>query len=128
MIDIQALMNTISETARDTRKDYHLCLGDFLSQLRDADPEATIPLANPHSYRGYYSDLALEPTPGAPIKVWQLINQLSDVIDTELTGYKGGEFLMSADTPLWVAHYGCTGQALISFDPATVTFTTKETR
>ncbi len=128
MIDIQNLVNMISDTARDVRKDYHVCLGDFLSQLRDADPEATIPLANPHSYRGYYSDLALEPVNGAPIKVWQLINQLSDVIDTELTGYKGGEFMMSADTPIWVANHGCTGAALVGFDPRTLTILTKDTK
>ncbi len=126
MNDIQGLVDMMGNIARDTRKDYHVCLGDFLDMLRMADPEALIPLTSPHSYRGYYSDLALEPTPGAPIKVWQLINQLSDVIDTELTGYKGGEFLMSADTPIWVSHYGTTGSALVAFDPETITILTKD--
>lgn len=125
-MDFQKMFDMLSNAARDTRKDYHICLGELLDGLRQADPEALIGLHNPHSYRGYYSDLALEPTE-APIKVWQLINQLSDVIDTELTGYKGGEFLMSADTPVWVAHYGTTGPALVGFDPTTLSIMIKET-
>lgn len=124
-MDIQELFDTISKAAQDTRKDYHVCLGELIDGLRQADPEAPIGLHNPHSYRGYYSDLALEPTE-APIKVCQLINQLEEVFGTELTGYKGGEFLMSADTPVWVANYGCTGSALVGFNPTTVTIFTKE--
>ena len=126
MIDIQKFVDMIGNAARETRKDYHVCLGELLDGLRQADPEAEINLTDPHSYRGYYHDLALEPTT-EPVKVWQLINQLSDVINTELTGYKGGEFLMSADTPVWVAHYGCTGSALVGFNPTTLTIITKET-
>lgn len=126
MNDIQGLFDMMGNIARDTRKEYHICLGDFLDILRMADPEELIPLANPHSYRGYYSDLALEPVDDEPIKIWQLINQLSDVIDTELTGWKGGEFLMSADTPIWVAPEGTTGAALVGFNPETITILTKE--
>lgn len=127
MIDIQAFLDAISSASRETRKDYHLCLGDLIDGLREADPEALIGLHNPHSYRGYYSDLALEPTK-APIKVCQLMTQLNEVIDTELTGYTGGEFLMSADTPVWVSHYGTTGEALIGFNPTTLTIITKDLR
>lgn len=124
-MDIQELFDMVSNASRDTRKDYHVCLGELLDGLRQADPEGWVYLTSPHSYRGYYSDLALEPTT-TPIKVWELINQLSDVIDTELTGYKGGEFLMSADTPVWVSHYGTTGSALVGFNPTTLSFLTKE--
>lgn len=124
---MQGLFDMLSDAARDTRKDYHLCLGGLLDRLREADPEALVYLERPHSYRGYYADLALEPA-ARPIRVWELINQLSDVIDTELTGYKGGEFLMEADTPVWIAAYGNTGLALIDFDPKHLTITTKEIR
>ena len=126
-MDIQGLFDMLAEASRNTRKEYHICLGDLLDRLRQADPEAPIYLDHPHSYRGYYTDLALEPT-ARPIHVWELINQLSDVIDTELTGYKGGEFLMEADTPVWIASYGNTGLALIDFDPKSLTITTKEIR
>ena len=124
-MDIQSFIDTITNAARDSRKNYHVCLGELLDGLRQADPEGLVYLTDPHSYRGYYSDLALEPTT-TPIKVNQLIDQLEAVIDTELTGYKGGEFLMSADTPVWVSHYGTTGSALVGFNPTTLTFMTKE--
>ena len=124
-MDIQSFIDTITNAARDSRKNYHVCLGELLDGLRQADPEGLVYLTDPHSYRGYYSDLALEPTT-TPIKVNQLIDQLEAVIDTELTGYKGGEFLMLADTPVWVSHYGTTGSALVGFNPTTLTFMTKE--
>lgn len=120
------IIETFLTEARNTRKVYHVTLGELIEKLRQADPEALIGLDSPHSYRGYYADLALEPTE-VPIKVWELLNQLSDVIDTELTGYKGGKFLMEHDTPMWVATYGNTGQAMVDFDPATITFTLKGT-
>lgn len=120
------IIDTILTEARNTRKAYHVTLGELIEKLRQADPEALIALESPHSYRGYYADLALEPAE-VPIKVWELLNQLADVIDTELTGYKGGKFLMEHDTPVWVANYGNTGLAMVDFDPATVLFTLKET-
>ena len=124
-MDVQNWLDVVGSTARDTRKDYHMCLGDLLDRLREADPEGLGYLERPHSYWGYCADLALEPA-ARPIRVWELINQLSDVIDTELTGYKGGEFLMEADTTVWIASYGNTGLALIDFDPKHLTITTKE--
>lgn len=128
MNDIRSLLEAISEANRNTRKDYHLKLGEFIEILKTADQEALVNLGNPHSYRGYYADLALEPLNGAPIKVSQLIEQLTLTLDTFETGYKGGEFLMSADTPLWIAHYGGTGLAMLGFDPHTRNPITKEIR
>ena len=124
-MNVQELYDMVSNAACDSRKNYHVCLGELLDGLRQADPEGLVYLTDPHSYRGYYSDLALEPTT-TPIKVNQLIDQLEAVIDTELTGYKGGKFLMSADTPVWVSPYGTTGSALVGFNPTTITITTKE--
>ena len=115
----------LSNASRETRKNYHVTLGELIAALNNADPNGLVYLTEPHSYRGYYDDLALEPADFA-ITVTQLLNQLNWVINTELTGYKGGEFMMSADTPVWVANHGCTGQALVDFDPATLTFTIKE--
>jgi hypothetical protein len=125
MIDIQSLLDAISEANRNTRKDYHVSLGELITALGKVDPEAEINFGNPHSYRGYYADLALEPL-DKPITVCLLIQDLNHVLDRELTGYKGGEFTMSADTPVWVAHYGCTGKAMLDINPNELTFTLKE--
>lgn len=33
------------------------------------------------------------------------------------TGYKGGDFTMTGDTPLWRASYGDTGEAIMDLQP-----------
>lgn len=125
MIDIQALMDAISTAARDSRKGYHVTLGELITALGKVDENAEINFGNPHSYRGYYADLALEPL-DKPITVCLLIQDLNHVLDKTLEGYKGGDFLMSADTPVWIAHYGCTGKAMLDINPIELTFTLKE--
>lgn len=49
----------------------------------------------------------------------EVISWLKDCIGKQYTGYKGGEFIMEENTPLWVANYGNsgnTGVVDISFD------------
>ena len=127
MIDFQKVMDMVGDAMRETRKQYHVTLGEMISLLGQADPDAKIGLTDPHSYRGYYADLALEPTLEL-ISVKQLIAQLNLVLDKTLEGYKGGDFLMSADTPVWVAHYGCTGRALLDVDPQNLNLSLKDPR
>jgi len=87
-----------------------ITLGELIQALYLIDENAEIDLASPHSYRGYYNELALEPRWS---KAWILREELETIIDTELTGWKGGEFLMESSTPVWVAYEGSTGQQLI---------------
>ncbi len=64
------------------------------------------------SYRGDYSELALsyarhtDLRPVEPHTVAQLIDLLEGVVGKVLQGYKGGDFLMRASTPVWVSNYG----------------------
>jgi hypothetical protein len=64
----------------------------------------------PQSYRGYYEQLSLgwrarsyeNKTPDvATVLTW-----LEGAIGKVYEGYKGGDFRMHADTPLWVANQG----------------------
>lgn len=111
-MDIQALFDAMGEASKMQRSNYHLCLGELIKLLEE-NPDAEIPYGCPHSYRGYYSDLALERQ--NPQFARELLAELKEkVLDKELTGYKGGEFLMSADVPLWVATYGSCGKAVVS--------------
>ena len=120
-MDFQAMFDTISTAARDTRKNYHLTL-DGLGAIIEALEDKTIPVVVDYnkfvgvnsldSYRGYYEDLALEPT-SHPITAEQLYVKLKQAHGATFTGYKGGEFKMDGDTPLWVAEYGNTGRAAI---------------
>ena len=56
------------------------------------------------SYRGYYSDLAIEP--GGDATAHQLAGALDAAVGATFTGYKGGDFVMSRVTPVWVSPYG----------------------
>jgi hypothetical protein len=61
----------------------------------------------PHSYRGYYEQVAImahdyESTVGG------LIEEVTMCLST-FTGWKGGEYTMDRDTPVWVASAGNTG-------------------
>lgn len=121
MTDFQALFNTISTAARDTRKNYHMTI-DKLCEVVAALPDSTIPVVfdygtdlsvqGVNSYRGYYEDLALEPGEQR-CTAGQLRVLLKQAHGAEFTGYKGGDFVMEGDTPLWTASYGNTGRAII---------------
>ena len=113
MADLQKLVDAINATASQERANYHITLGDLVSALEKADPDAWViydtteesaPSA-PQSYRGYYCDLSFPPS-STPIKVRELLNEARDAIGSTFEGYKGGDYRMSSDTPLWASPYG----------------------
>ena len=70
------------------------------------------------SWRGNYSELAL----GYKLSGYDnndehftqttaetLLSELKSAIGKEFTGWKGGEFVMNEDTPVWVANSGNSG-------------------
>jgi hypothetical protein len=65
------------------------------------------------SYRGYYNQLAIgfdfktEPT------ITTLLTELKNAVGKTFTGWKGGEYEMDENTPLWVANEGRTGDTII---------------
>jgi hypothetical protein len=130
MPDIQAMFNVMSEMAAETRSKYHLTLGQLISRLEKMHTRNHRLLTSDGrgieglgSYRGYYSDLALHPVDGPVWTAAQLHRACSGVLGTTLTGYKGGEFIMKKDTPLWLASYGCLGQAIMDLTPGGILVT-----
>jgi hypothetical protein len=124
MNDIQAMIDFENRIAAGTRSKYHLTLGQLISRLEKMHTRNHRLLTSDGrgieglgSYRGYYSDLALHPVNGPVWTVAQLCRACIGVLDTTLTGYKGGEFLMTKDTPLWLASYGNLGSAIIALTP-----------
>jgi hypothetical protein len=136
-MDLQKLMDMMSNTARDTRKEYHVTLGKLISHIKATlavykersvgvchdgvffdDKEYVGP---PTSYRGYYADLAFEPQEHF-MSAADLLKILEEqVLDKKLEGYKGGEYLMGADTPLWIDHSGvANGVAVVDIDNVTI--------
>ena len=119
-------MDLITEQGFENRKKYMISLGDFIAALTNApqdslvslststssEPSATMPEFN--SYRGYYSDIALEPWDGT-LTVTQLLSAAQDACGRTFEGYKGGDYTMDADTPLWIAHYGSASDIAIRY-------------
>lgn len=135
-MDIQAMVDSLGIAMRDTRVNYHLTLGKLIDGLREAPSDMSVRFDFPDtapgladSYRGYYEDLAFEPVT-EPRTVEQVLSQAMLAVGNTFTGYKGGDFLMKEDTPLWVSSYGASsGCAIIGLkiDEGGVVLTTKDT-
>lgn len=71
------------------------------------------------SWRGIYAEVALSFTMDwrggtEPMLVTDFIDMLIQTVGRTFTGYKGGEFMMTENTPVWVDNYGeCTNTAVI---------------
>ena len=112
-MDLQALVDAMNEASSRERGNYHLTLGGLVEALSATDPEsivvfdfdAAISPSAPESYRGYYSDLSFPPS-STPITVGSLLKEARDAIGHTFEGYKGGDFEMHDDTPLWASPYG----------------------
>ena len=65
---------------------------------------------SPHSYRGYYDQLAFEPTDN--ILISDMLKCAKEALNSTYTGYKGGKFTMTKETECHLAYSGETGKRL----------------
>lgn len=72
------------------------------------------------SYRGFYNQLALGYEAGgeyhATVRktVGDFLTELKEAVGKEYTGWKGGEYTMNEETPVWVDNPGsCCGTAIV---------------
>ena len=75
-----------------------------------------VPDLAPDSYRGYYDQLAMgfEASKDYPSPtVADVLKSFKSAVDKEFTGYKGGEFIMTEKTPVWVSNYGECSSTII---------------
>lgn len=81
-------------------------LEDLIDELEKYDLENVVRFgfANPHSYRGYYHELAFEPANN--VSVGDMLAAAEGALNFTFEGYKGGEFTMDADTQCWLAYEG----------------------
>lgn len=90
-------------------------LGQLIGQLRAMTPDALITdLANPHSYRGHYDQLAFERQPHVK-RADEVLSIVESALDQVFKGYKGGSYRMTRDTPVWIAEYGHTGVECLGY-------------
>ena len=122
-MDMQAFIDSMSASMRDTRSDYHLTLGALIDTLSNLSPENTVSFydgtfpGDEISYRGYYCDLAFEPTSESKT-VGQLLQQCQKALGATYEGYKGGDYVMNEKTPLWKDSYGqCENIGIIAIVP-----------
>lgn len=69
------------------------------------------------SWRGIYAELALDYVDNQktnPLKGKEFLELLKEAVGKEFEGYKGGEFRMSKDTPVWVANWSHSGHTAVS--------------
>jgi len=89
-----------------------MTLQDLIDRLEEEDPHhgVSIGFSNPHSYRGYYNELAFEPR--EDITVEDMLRSAREAKGSTYTGWKGGEFEMGEHTPVWIAERGCLGETI----------------
>jgi ABC-type cobalt transport system substrate-binding protein len=89
-----------------------MTLKELIAYLEKEDPAKVAPLgfASPHSYRGYYDQLAFEPAEN--VTVGSMLACAQEALGKTYTGYKGGQFRMDADTDVHIARYGECGEEI----------------
>lgn len=89
-----------------------MMLYQLIGVLEEADPDSVVKLGfhNPHSYRGYYEDLAFEPA--LNVRVGDMLADAQSALGATFQGYKGGDFTMSSHTDCWLADYGSCGETI----------------
>ncbi|MCK5609620.1 hypothetical protein KAR91_47535 [Candidatus Pacearchaeota archaeon] len=92
-----------------------LTLGELIKYLEGLDPEqiARYGIGEPHSYRGFYEDLAFELK--KDVTHGKMLADAKGALGFTYTGYKGGDFTMSEHTDVWLAEYGSTGTSISIF-------------
>jgi len=112
-MDLQILIDGMSQQWQKERAATQLTLGKLITALASLPQDGQIAnLREPHSYRGYYEDLAFEQEEGTRT-VGELLTDCKNAMGQVFHGYKGGDFVMGALTPVWVASWGHCGKKLM---------------
>lgn len=103
---VQAMVDAMNAVSGRERAKTQMTLGSLIKSLESLDQDKEIVgFGRPISYRGYYSDLAFEPSE-KPEKVSELVARARSCMGKVFVGYKGGDYVMGETTPVWVARYG----------------------
>ena len=83
-----------------------MTLGELIQELKKepADKLVRCGFGKPHSYRGYYEDLAFEPCENTT--AWEMLAYAESALGKTFGGYKGGDYVMTASTDVWISEYG----------------------
>lgn len=113
-MNIQSLLALMIGIGQAHRASTQMTLGKMIAALEKMPSDSeVIHLSRPHSYRGYYCDLAFEISEGTRPALG-LLAECTSAIGKVFEGYKGGDYIMKESTPVWIADYGCCGVKLIA--------------
>ena len=89
-----------------------MSLDELIAALERLDSSLVVPFGfgHPHSYRGYYNELAFEPREN--VTIGAMLADARSALGTTYKGYKGGDFTMTGWTPCWLAEWGSTGEQI----------------
>lgn len=90
-----------------------MTLGELITALEAEDPTRVLPhgFDNPHSYRGYYDQVAFEPA--SNISIGDMLDAARSALGTTYEGWKGGDFTMDRYTDCWLSMVGsASGETL----------------
>lgn len=112
--NLQAMVDGMSAQWQRERAETQMTLGKLIAELEAMPADMKVAnLRDPDSYRGYYSDLYFELQDGTRTAS-ELLAVCKAAMGQVFTGYKGGDFVMGALTPIWIASYGCCGDKLMA--------------
>ncbi|MDD9866684.1 MAG: hypothetical protein OXS32_10070 [Verrucomicrobiales bacterium] len=110
---MQKMFEAFSNGLADSRKGYHLLLGQLITKLENTPSETRVRFSHGpfapgclFSYRGYYTDLAFEVSTDLTRTAGGLLAECHEALGKEFTGYKGGDYVARTDTPLWASDWG----------------------
>lgn len=68
---------------------------------------------SPHSYRGYYNEVAFEPA--HDVSIGQMLDSVNLALADTFCGWKGGEYKYNLLTPVHIAFQGCVSDEEYKF-------------
>lgn len=83
---------------------------EILEKEEDQTLVCPLGFGDPHSYRGFYEDVAFPPKEN--VTVGEMLRSAKSAVGKTFEGYKGGEFTMSKSSYCWLAKRGDTGETL----------------
>lgn len=88
-------------------------LGRLIEELEKMPQEGIVShgFHNPHSYRGYYAELAFEPKENA--KVSEMLSCAKEAMGSTYTGWKGGNYEMGEYSDCYITEEGSGGGDMI---------------
>ena len=131
--NINNALSHLNGLMSNTRKEYHLTLGQLINKLSIQTVSSDFVIAEKDinkdnytvgylyefvSYRGYYEDLALERIKFLSGETAEsLLDSAKLALGKTFTGYKGGDYIMTESTPLWITnHYSECGVAIVGVE------------